>query len=106
MIGRNGGAFNDCLRTNFINRTDQIGLTLRRQPLNSQQYNRRLSCAGERQMNVEIVVQRDTRTAVTAREIENLGIFSPLQPSLAGVERIPTRLPKQSRRARSQALVQ
>ena len=90
----------------FINRTDRLGLTLGCQSPNSQKYDGRLTRSGERQMNVEIVIQRNARSVVASREIQNLRIFSPLQRDLTGVQSIPTCQPKQIRCARSQALVQ
>lgn len=41
-------------------------------------------------MNVEIAVQRNARPTVALREIQDLGIFRPLQSDLTGMHRIPT----------------
>jgi hypothetical protein len=41
-------------------------------------------------MQMEIVVQRNARPAVALREIQDLGIFRPLQSGLTDVHRIPT----------------
>ena len=41
-------------------------------------------------MNMEIVVQRNARSAIFFGEIQNCGVYSPIKSDLTDVERVPT----------------
>ena len=90
----------------IANGSNQVGLALRVQSLNSQKHHRKASLSGYREVRMEVMVQRDTNASVFPGFGKNKAVIRLAQSDFSDVAGIETILAKYRRCSWGEPLVQ